>query len=263
MMKRLALAALLIASPALAQPTLLVVASGHFANPGRDNVNIQIEDVLTPQRQREIQAVVDRLAAFHPTHVAVEYPRGKQAELDKRYADYRAGKYALGRAEREQIGFRLAAKLNLPRVDAVDWNGMPPGDFKNYDFEAWAKTHGQSGRLAEIFDPKKLPIGPFGQRSVGEWLLQMNRPETLAALHHLNFDIAAIGSADEQPGAAWFGTWYARNLRILNNLVAIAPKPDDRILVVYGASHAYPLRQMGRESGRFRVLDTVQALTPH
>ena len=34
MIKRLALAALLIASPALAQPELLVVGSAHFANPG-------------------------------------------------------------------------------------------------------------------------------------------------------------------------------------------------------------------------------------
>ena len=261
-MKRLALAALLIASPALAQPALLVVGSAHFANPGRDAVNIQVEDVLTPRRQHEIMAVVDRLAAFHPTHVAVEWPRDKQAELDKRYRDYRAGKYVLSRSERDQIGLRLAAKLNLPRVDAVDWNGMPPGDFKNYDFEAWGKAHGFAGKLAAIFDPAKTPIGPMGQRSVGDWLLQINQPETLATLHRTYFDMAAIGSAKEQPGAAWVGTWYARNLRILGNLRTIASRPDDRVLVVYGAGHAYLLRQMGRESGAFRVLDTVQALTP-
>jgi hypothetical protein len=272
-LKHLLLAALLAATPLAAQellrdrkpeqrPALLVIGSGHFANPGRDVVNIQIEDVLTPQRQREIQAVVDRLAAFHPTHVAVEWPRDKQAEMDKRYGDYRAGKYALSRSERDQIGLRLAAKLNLPRVDAVDWNGMPPGDFRNYDFEAWGKAHGFAGRLAAITDPAKIPIGPFGDRSITDWLLQINRPETLATLHRMYFDFAAIGSAREQPGAAWVGTWYARNLRILNNLVTIASRPDDRVLVIYGAGHAYVLRQMGRESGAFRVMDAAPVLAP-
>jgi hypothetical protein len=38
------------------RPVLLVVGSGHLANPGRDTVNIQIEDITTPARQREIEA---------------------------------------------------------------------------------------------------------------------------------------------------------------------------------------------------------------
>ncbi len=44
--------------------TLLVVASGHFANPGRDNVNIKVDDVLAPRRQAEIAELVKRLAAL-------------------------------------------------------------------------------------------------------------------------------------------------------------------------------------------------------
>ena len=46
------------------RPTLLIVGVPHFANPGRDVVNMGIADVKTEQRQHEIEAVVERLAAF-------------------------------------------------------------------------------------------------------------------------------------------------------------------------------------------------------
>lgn len=119
-----------------ARPALLIVGTPHFANPGRDVVNVRIPDVLTPERQREIDAVVEKLAAFRPTRVAVEWPAEKQAKLDQRYADYRAGRYSLSANETDQIGLRLAARLNLPQVDAVDWSDDPPGGWSGYDYPA-------------------------------------------------------------------------------------------------------------------------------
>ena len=41
-----------------ARPDLLILGTPHFDNPGRDIVNQKIEDVLTPERQREIEAIV-------------------------------------------------------------------------------------------------------------------------------------------------------------------------------------------------------------
>jgi hypothetical protein len=80
MKKQIALAALLCATaaPVAAQvqdkPALLIVGTPHFANPGRDIVNTRVDDVTTPEREREIEAIVERLAAFRPTRVAVEWP---------------------------------------------------------------------------------------------------------------------------------------------------------------------------------------------
>ena len=54
------------------RPTLLILGAAHFANPGRDHNNIAVEDITTPARQREIEAVVQQLADFRPTHVAIE-----------------------------------------------------------------------------------------------------------------------------------------------------------------------------------------------
>jgi hypothetical protein len=243
------------------RPSLLVLGSVHFDNPGRDIVNIKVEDVLVPGRQAEIARVVEELAAFRPNIVAVEWPRTAQDKLDERYRNYREGRYALSRDERDQLGLRLAAKLNLPRVDAVDWNEEPPGEEGLYAWDDYAKSHGQTELLSAIMDPQRtLGIVPQGTLSIGAWLLKANSPDKLAASHRNYFDIATIGDDKLQPGVNWVASWYARNLRIFNNVVLLAAQPSDRVVVIYGAGHAYLLRQFARESGAFRLVDVAEVL---
>lgn len=235
--------------------TLLVVASGHFANPGRDNVNVKVDDVLVPRRQAEIAELVKKLAAFRPTIVAVEVPVTGQAKLDGLYRDYRAGKYRLARREHEQLGFRLAAQMKLDRVHGVDWNGMPPGKESDYAWDTYGKAHGQAARVAAVSDPQRMAFAELGKLSLVEWLRRLNAPDAQRKLQQIYLDIGTIGDADKQPGAAWVGTWYARNLRIFGNILKLVKQPHERVLVIYGASHAYPLRQMALESGAFRIED--------
>jgi hypothetical protein len=243
------------------RPTLLVLGTGHFDNPGQDVVNTKVDDVLAPTRQAEIAAVVEQLASYRPTHIAVEWPTKKQAALDARYRDYRDGKYQLGRGEEEQLGLRLAAKLHLTRVYAVDWNEEPPGKDEDYDWVAYGQSHGQKAQVTALLDPKGvLGVVPLSTQSIGKWLLQLNASRTLAASHRNYFDWAAIGDAEHQPGANWVGQWYARNLRIFTNLVRATEGPQDRMLVVYGQGHAYLLRQFAVESGAFSVVDVDSVL---
>lgn len=243
------------------QPTLLVLGTGHLDNPGRDVINEKIDDVLAETRQAQIIAVAEQLASFQPTHIAVEWPMKDQSALDARFREYRAGGYRLRRGEEDQIGLRLAAKLGLARVHAVDWNEEPPGDGKDYDWLNYLESHGQKARLAAIRDPKRLTGHvSLGTQSIGTWLLQLNRPQPLAADHRNYFDLGSIGDHERQPGANWIGYWYARNLRIFNNLVALTDRPEDRILVIYGRGHAYLLRQFSTESGAFRLVDVGAVL---
>jgi hypothetical protein len=243
------------------QPTLLVLGTGHLNNPGHDLINTKVDDVLADRRQQQIVAVVEQLAAFKPTHIAVEWSSKDQSRLDARYRDYREGRYQLGRGEADQIALRLAAKLNLERVYAVDWNQEPPGQDQDYDWVNYGQSHGQKALVAAVSDPKRaIGIVELGTQSIGTWLLQLNRPETLLASHRGYFDWARIGDQERQPGANWVGAWYARNLRIFNNLIALTDRPQDRILVVYGQGHAYLLRQFATESGAFRLKDVEAVL---
>src|SRR5690606_40077211 len=61
------------------------------------------------------EAVVQQLAEFRPTRIAIEVAARRQDGLDKRYNDYRNGQYELARDEAEQIGLRLAAMLGHER----------------------------------------------------------------------------------------------------------------------------------------------------
>lgn len=265
MIRWLALAAiLLVAAPGWAagpaKPALLILGTVHFGNPGRDTVNTRVPDVLGPARQREVAAIVDRLAAFRPTRVAVEWPADAQAELDQRYADYRAGRRALSANERDQIGLRLAARLGLSRVDAVDWDGNPPGRQSDYDYPAWAEAHGRGAEW-------RAWVGRFQARAdadtrlmactpVSAWLRRVNTASYRLTNHRTYYHVARIGDA----GAAWVGTWYTRNLRILGNLMAIAARPRDRVVAIYGAGHGYLLDLQARESGAFAVADPLAYL---
>ena len=244
------------------RPLLMVVGVAHFDNPARDVVNTKVDDVLMPQRQKEIIAIVDELAKFRPTHVAVEWSATKQEKLDARYAAYRDGTYELTRDERDQLGLRLADKLRLPRVDAVDWLDEPPGKDEDYDYQTYATAAVAKARLAALSDPKKgeQESAMLGRMTMGRFLAYLNSPAHLAELHSEYFDYAMLGDDKKAPGANWVGAWFTRNLRIFAKLVRIADKPNDRVLLIYGAGHAYLLNQYATESHAFRIEPPVELL---
>lgn len=67
-----------------ALPTIMVVGTTHFASPGQDNINFDVEDVLFDAQQASIIELVDALAEFRPTHVVVEVLEQRQSQLDER-----------------------------------------------------------------------------------------------------------------------------------------------------------------------------------
>lgn len=222
------LAAVIALTPATTpeRPALLIVGSPHLANNNRDIINARIEDVMTPTRQQEIEALVESLARFRPTRIAIEWDANDQAGLDRRYADFRAGRLKLTANERDQIALRLAAKLDLEKVDAIDWSGDAPGEAKAYDFTGWAARNGQAGRLEELRAQGQACTDAQTARwrcsPVADWYRDLNAPDALADDHRLYYDLARIGDDRESPGAAWVGAWYARNLRIFNKLARTA-----------------------------------------
>ena len=244
------------------RPTLMVLGMIHLANNNRDVHNARVDDVLAPARQAQIERLVTSLAAWKPTRIAVEWPRKAQAALDQRYADYCAGRLALTANERDQIGLRLAARLNLPRVDAVDWNESPPGAEADYDWEIGAKAAGEEARLAALKgrktdeDLNRL----VATHSVAGFLRIVNQPEYLAGMNLFYYDIALLGPPEANVGANWVGSWYARNLKIFSNLVRLDAKPSDRVLVLYGAGHGHFLNLFAEDSRAFRLVRPDAAL---
>ncbi len=259
----------LLTAPAIAapdaRPNLLIVGVPHFVNSGSDVINVQVPDVMSAPRQREIDALLDRLVAYRPTHVAVEWRASKQAELDQRYADYRAGRFKLTANESDQLGLRLAARLGLPRVDAVDWNGKAPGTDAEYDYPAYAEANGRGaewrGFVTRMQGEANQSAALMACTPVSSWVRNVNTPTYRRADHRTYYYVASLGDPlGLSPGAAWVGSWYARNLRILENVRRVAKRPSDRVIAFYGAGHGYLLDQQARESGHFSVADTLSNL---
>lgn len=240
---------------------VLLLGSYHMANPGADAFNLEADDVLAPQRQAEIRAVVDRIAAFEPTLVAVEARWGDSATIEG-WRDYVSGKSELRRNEREQIGFRLARRLELDTVYPIDYElGM--------DFSALQRAAERDPEMAARM-ARFQPIGEaaiammaewLAEGSVGHVLYQMNRPDMLAKAHWPYVDLMLpIVANDDYVGPEIVAGWYERNLKIFANLLRIAESPSDRVFVVYGQGHIPILRQLVIDHPGYCVEDPLPYL---
>jgi hypothetical protein len=99
-------------------------------------------DMLSPERQTQIEAVVDRLARFNPTRIMVEVTPDREAQLNETYRAYLDGTHRLAANESEQLGMCLAGKLGLPMIHAVDHR-------QDMDFERVLVVFG-SGHLSHL-----------------------------------------------------------------------------------------------------------------
>lgn len=239
-------------------PQVMLVSSFHLANNNRDLINLPIEDVLVPRRQEEIQQLVANLARWRPTRIVIEWDRSDQAGLDLRYEQYLRGDLELSANERDQIALRLARHLGHSKVYAADWNENFPGERAAYDFLAWAERSGESERLKAFVAAGQSKLDRQAQimreQSIIDWYYDLNQPEVRAQDHRQYFRIATFGTNAENPGAAWVGGWYARNLRIFNN-IREALGSGERVLVLYGSGHVFLLDRFFQESGAAHLVD--------
>lgn len=259
-------AALLLAAaaPALhaaeAGVQVLVLGTYHFANPGRDIVNTQVDDVLQPHRQAELEALTGKLARFAPTKVMVERDGDKhEGQRLPAYDAWRAGGRREVRNEVEQVGYRLAAALKHEAVYGIDADG----DFPFEAVQAWARKNGAEAKLDAQLDAlkqrSKADEAAQYQRTISATLAAFNDPARILRDHQFNTLALRYGRGAEQPGAELLGQWTLRNARSCARMVQLA-QPGDRILVLFGAGHSYLLRQCVKEQPGWRLVEAVDYL---
>jgi len=247
-------------SHAAQQPIdVLFLGTYHFANPGLDVVRTDVADVLAADRQAEIIAIVNALARFQPTKIAVERTADAAPRLDSVYAAYRAGDHPLTRNEIQQIGFRLAAMLGLERLSPIDVHG----DFPFDAVMAYATAHDSD--FVRFIEAAIASVTAEENRrqtlSIAENLALRNDPADIAQGHAFYLRIATVGAGDTYVGADLVAKWYDRNIRIFANLQRVA-QPGDRILVLFGSGHAAILRELIQHDSRMRLIEPRDYL-PH
>jgi hypothetical protein len=249
------------------RPSLLVLGVFHFDDAGLDAYKPRFTiDVMSPERQREIEGVVDHLAGFRPTKVAVEVKPDRQRWLDSLYQEYVQGRYTLGKNEIFQLGFRLARRLGHNRVYAADAQSrsvLTEQDMKAavaelrldmdtigraIESEPWNRRY---RRLYEHDDSIKAVV------PLATYLDYINSPERLRVAHgaYIVGGFKLLGPAANYLGPDDATEWYNRNLRIYSNLQSLAKSPGDRVLLIIGAGHVPILRFLGSSAPDLRLMD--------
>ena len=234
---------------------VMLLGTYHFANPGRDVIKQEIDDVLAPARQAQLEALANRLATWRPDMIAVEWPLSFQDSTNARYARYRAGTLAPSRNEVVQIGFRVAARLGHTSVYGID-------DDSNLDLnDSLRAIEARRSDFRRVRDSINRVLQAAAD-STNAWrktttiiqhLQALNTDEALHGGNSLGMfgGWLAEGEANNYGGPNFLIDWYRRNMNMVHHLTRIRRPETRRILVVVGNGHVPPLRNLLDEAPQF------------
>ncbi|MDW2886040.1 DUF5694 domain-containing protein [Exiguobacterium artemiae] len=231
--------------------TVLLLGSIHFDRPDNgDLLHLRGGSMLTPDRQKQIEDVLNVLSDFRPTKVMLETRSENQHDLTLEYAAYRAGNLTLTADERHQLGFRLAAQMNLADLLAIDWNqmvdGVPSlGQLRDEEPERFDEI------IAKETERIRQMEHEFSELPLLSFLHKINTDGRTREMHQTYLTLACLGVS----GMEWMARyWYVRNLMIFKNILTQSEGPEERIVVIYGLAHVHLLQQLLRESGEVNLL---------
>lgn len=244
---------------------VMVLGTYHFDSPNLDLVNAKVDDVLKPSRQKQIEAIALALAEFRPTKIAVERVAKSPALVDHRYAEFTPADLMKNRDERYQIAYRVAHRIGLKTVYAIDEH-PGPGEPDYFPFDrvvAWAKANGAQRKIDAALGEVKAMVAETERvqqtATIADALVAMNRPERADQDQTFYYKVLSLGDTEAQPGADLNAMWYLRNAKIFAKLTTVA-KPGDRVLIVYGSGHNYWLRHFARTAPGYRNVDPTPYL---
>ena len=245
------------------KPALVILGTYHMGTPGNNVVNSKVDDVTSPERQKQIVELVEKLKKFKPTKIVVECDLEADAKTKETYERYLSGNYQLSRNETNQIGFRLAKESGHKKVYCVDWSDF--WDDPSINYEKYASKDAElDSFLKKVYRNLKKDVDAEHEKlftlPVIDQLVLLNQPARMEKDHQVYFDLMRIGRGKEYIGANYVSWWYRRNLTILDNIIRITDSPQERILVIYGYGHLKLLTQFAKESGFYHVESPLKYL---
>ncbi|MBC7446733.1 MAG: hypothetical protein H7330_01590 [Hymenobacteraceae bacterium] len=240
---------------------IVLLGSTHFTPSTSDVYKGAAVDLTTAPRQPQVQAVIDKLAAFHPDQICIEWTAAKQAKLDSVYQTYLKGSYKLKSDEIDQFAFRTAKQLKLPRLTAVNYRG----EFDMDRVAEFAKAHHQEQILADIDGFAKPIMADYDEKNrallLRDYLIYINTPAQLDANAAVYSGyLARIGEGAEYPGVDLVSAWYNTNLHIYANLLRRIQPTDKAVVVIFGQGHIPILKSLFATNPAFEVVEVRDVL---
>lgn len=247
---------------------VLLLGTFHFGYPNMDGHKTDSSkfiDVLSPQRQREIQELADVIKRFKPTRVYIE--AWNPSFHDSLYGEYVQGRYIAGRNETYQLGYRVAKQMGLSKIYPVDASNFASQNYRKYPWidSLWERPGPVDSLRDKYWNNLYSRFYTAGDSvevtlTMLENFLLMAEPGTLNRMHGHYLTGGFNTSGDEGPDilAMW---WYDRNLRIFNNILKTKPGPQDRIMILFGNGHVPILKHCFQSSPEFEVVELKSLLT--
>lgn len=248
-------------------PHVLILGTFHFQDAGLDSYKPVFPfDIRSPARQRELEELLARLAAWRPTRIAVEARPERQSRLDSLFAIYPGNALDTLRNETYQVAFRLAKRLGLPGVTAVDAPARQlDSTMTREEWTRRSKALARGPLSATDWDARYTALYRADdslktERTLLETLRYVNSRDRLRAGHghYLVGDLLNGATGDHFGADGFVSAWYNRNIRIYGNVTRLVRDPSERVLLIIGAGHV-PILQHLFESTPVLRLDDVQA----
>ncbi|MGD6962271.1 DUF5694 domain-containing protein [Fictibacillus phosphorivorans] len=190
-------------------------------------------------KEYEIERLVEYLLDFNPTKIALEWEMEFNDELNKEYKDSK-GNYSLN--EIQQIGFRLAQKLQHENVYAVDWTGnltQEDLDKLNFSVQRYPKIYRSMNTLTE-----KTP--DVKSDTIIRSYQELNHADYIAEIENMYLSFVSVeDEKEEKVGFNFINKWFERELMIFKNVVKIVAEHDyERIFLLIGSDHIWLLKNL-------------------
>lgn len=228
------------------KPVISVLGMIHLHNPGADEVNMDMGNIHSDKRQAELKQLIDLVARFKPTKIAIEASLGDTLWSQTYYTNYlndvlekemnEEDKWAMS-SETVQLSYPLAKRMGHDMLYPIDAHT----EFDTDPVIAYAKQNNQNEQLAEfkgLISSMQNEMKSISKGSVLDIIkfansddFDKNYNQTFYLKHLVSF-----GKEGNYIGTDVVSKWYYRNLKIFTNLNRIV-EPTDRILVIYGAGH--------------------------
>lgn len=204
------------------------------------------DEELIRNKHKEVLELVDFLSEYNPTKIALEWEKKNDLELNEAY---QKSNEIHAMDEIQQIGFRLAKKLEHQNVFAINWAGHIIEDDLLHLNNTIQNSYPELLNIINLYNEKAIEIN--ANTKLISTYQKLNDKQTVAELEkmYLSFVIADDNNTKERIGINFLNKWMERELMIFKNIIEISDRPDERILLLIGGDHLWMLNKLFEGKG--------------
>ncbi|WP_291114255.1 DUF5694 domain-containing protein [Flavobacterium sp. UBA6135] len=255
------------------QKEVLLIGTFHFHNPGLDLAKTDKFDVLSQASQAELDNIANKIKAFAPDKLFVEWDYNQGVKLDSLYSlyvdntyfEYIAKKHPTTSFFKEneifQLGFRIAKLCNHKKVYAIDVKTVFPFDSLMLSLE----RANQIALKEKIFSRiKEFEVKDNDNRK------KMTLTQLMVAYNEQSLRDLDLGSyislfnraggITDFAGANLVASWYRRNLMMYSLVQKSTTEIDKKIVILLGASHVALFKQFIDLDENLKVVELKEVL---